>query len=101
MSENKYSLQISLEAYDDLIDIQSYTFQTYGELQMHSYSHELDRALMHIINYPLSGHRRDDIPKGYLAWPVKEHIMIYRIEAEVIFLVRVLHGKMDFRFQFS
>ncbi len=34
------------------------------------------------------------------ALAVREHVMIYRIENKSIYLVRVLHGKMNFTFQF-
>jgi plasmid stabilization system protein ParE len=58
-------------------------------------------AMNHILNNPRTGHKRKDIPKGYLAWPVREHVMIYRIDAPIIYLIRVLYKKMDFRFQFD
>ena len=83
-----------------MVAIQQYTFQEYGETKWQSYGDDLNQALNHILQHPLSGHVRNDIPNGYLAWSVRSHIMIYRIEGEVIYLVRVLHQRMDFRFQF-
>mgnify|MGYP006445559695 CR=1 FL=1 len=56
--------------------------------------------MQHIQQHPLTGHHREDMPSDYVAWAVNEHVMIYRIEGQTIYLVRVLHGKMDFRFQF-
>jgi len=43
---------------------------------------------------------RPDIPDGYQALAVREHVMIYRIENKTIYLVRSLHSKMNFTFQF-
>lgn len=100
MSNPDYDLKLSEEAYDDLINIQNYTFSFYGEDGWIKYGHALDEAMKHIQFHPHSGHHREDIPQSYLAWNINEHIMIYRIEDQVIYLVRVLHGKMDFRFQF-
>jgi len=100
MSEANYVLELSEEAYDDLINIQSYTYTNHGEAKWQSYSHDLDKAMAHILRNPFSGHARDDIPSGYQAWSVNEHVMIYRVENKTVYLVRVLHGKMDFRFQF-
>lgn len=57
--------------------------------------------MIHILNSPFSGHARDDAPSDYQAWNVNEHVMIYRVENKTVYLVRVLHGKMDFRFQFA
>lgn len=96
MSDRSYILEISNEAYDDLIDIQSYTLQEFGERQWEKYNLFLERGLEHILNYPYTGHARTDVSKNYLTWPVEEHIMIYRVEDNVIYLVRVLHRKMNF-----
>jgi toxin ParE1/3/4 len=100
MSDHKYVLKLSLEAYDDLVDIQNYTYQEYGENQWLKYGDDLEQGMNHILNHPFSGHTREDIPKDYLVWPVREHLLIYRIELEVVYLVRILHERMDFRFQF-
>ncbi|AWV99954.1 type II toxin-antitoxin system RelE/ParE family toxin [Arcticibacterium luteifluviistationis] len=101
MSDNIYVLNISQDAYDDLTDIQQYTLETFGENQFHKYESMLNEALFLISSNPRIGHARPDIPKEYLAWPVGEHIFIYRIEDSIIYLVRVLHNRMDFRFQFQ
>lgn len=100
MSNPNYVLKLSEEAYDDLINIQNYTFTRYGEDGWIKYGYDLDEAMQHIESHPDSGHHRKDIPPNYQAWAVKEHVMIYRIEDNIIYLVRVLHSKMDFRFQF-
>jgi len=99
-SSPEYQLELSQEAYDDLISIQNYTYSAHGENQLNKYEALLDKAMQHMLNYPISGHERDDIPNGYLAWNVGEHVMIYRIDEPIIYLVRVLHGRMDFTFQF-
>lgn len=99
-SSRKFKLEISDEAYDDLVHIQNYTYSLHGEDRWAAYGRDLDRALQHILEHPLSGHCRADIPDLYMAWAVNEHIMIYRIEDAIIYLIRVLHKKMDFRFQF-
>lgn len=97
--KNEYVLELSQEAYDDLFNIQNYTYAMHGEQQWREYGELLDSALLHISKHPFSGHGRPDLPTGYLAWNAGEHIMIYRVEREIIYLVRVLHGRMDFTFQ--
>ena len=96
MSRPKYVLEISSEAYDDLVEIQKYTFIQYGELQWKKYEELLEGGLEHIQTFPKSGVSRNDIPDKYLSWPVGEHLMIYRIEGNIVFLIRVLHQKMNF-----
>ena len=91
-----FTLNLSREAYDDLIHIQHYTYAEHGEKQWQAYSKKLDEALRFIQHHPKSGHVRDDLPTAYLAWNVEQHLLIYRIEKNFIFLVRVLHGRMNF-----
>ena len=97
----EYILELSDEAYDDLINIQNYTYGQYGETMWHEYGTDLDKGMAHILEHPFSGHIRNDLPDGYQALVVREHVMIYRMEDKTIYLVRILHGKMNFTFQFS
>jgi len=96
MSDHNFALEISEEAYDDLVNIQSYSLREFGERQWKKYSRLLEQGLEQILQHPFSGHIRKDVPKNYLTLQVEEHVMIYRIEKGTIYLVRVLHKKMNF-----
>ena len=96
----EYVLELSAEAYDDLVNIQNYTFSKYGEGQWQEYGSDLDKGMLQLLKHPFSGHLRPDTPDGYQALAVREHVMIYRIENKTIYLVRILHSKMNFTFQF-
>ena len=100
-SNPEYVLELSDEAYDDLINIQNYTYDQHGESKWYEYGTDLDKGMTQLLEHPFSGHARDDIPRGYQASTVREHVMIYRVEDKTIYLVRILHGKMNFTFQFS
>lgn len=100
-SNHKYVLALSDEAYDDLISVQNYTYAQHGEKKWREYGTDLDKSMDHILGRPFSGHTRDDIPNSYQASTVCEHVMIYRAEDKTIYLVRILHGKMNFTFQFQ
>ncbi len=102
-SDHKYALELSEEAFDDLVNIQNYTFNAHGENQWKIYEGLLDKAMLQILDNPFSGHVRNDIPKAYQAWNVGEHVMIYRVAVaeDTIYIVRVLHGSMDFSFHFG
>lgn len=95
-----YLIKITFEATDDLVNIYNYTYTTYGEEQLISYSSQIDKAISFIKNNPLSGFSRLDIPEGYKSYPVNQHIIIYRIENEIIYIIRMLHRKMNFNYQF-
>ncbi len=100
-SDHKYALELSEEAFDDLVNIQNYTYRVHGENQWKIYEGLLDKAMLQILDNPFSGHVRSDIPKDYQARNVGEHVMIYRVAEDTIYIVRVLHGRMDFSFQFD
>ena len=100
-SDPEYSFVFSAEAHDDLVDIQSYTFSTYGEGQWIKYNILLDQAMKKILQNPLLGHIRDDVPDQYRTWKVESHVLIYRIDSELIYLVRVLHKRMNFTLKFE
>ena len=95
-----YVLELSAEAYDDLLNIQNYTFLHFGEVQWNKYSSLLDEAFSFLSEHPFGGSQREDLPLGYQAWKVGEHIIVYRIEGTIIYIVRVLHGRMNFRYKF-
>ncbi|MGR3177252.1 MAG: type II toxin-antitoxin system RelE/ParE family toxin [Candidatus Anammoxibacter sp.] len=50
---------------------------------------------------PFLGHSRPDIPTEYRAYQAGQHIIIFRIKDTTIYVVRVLHGSMDFIDMFS
>jgi toxin ParE1/3/4 len=96
-----YELILSGEAYDDLVDIQNYTYAEFGEQQWKEYNDVLDKAFRQLMDHPLSGHFRDDVPPQYKALSAGEHVIIYRIEKEIVYVIRVLHQRMDFTFRFQ
>lgn len=98
-SKAKFNLELSYEAYDDLIDIQAYTYSEFGEAQWKKYEGLLNGAFEHLIQSPYSGHRRKDVSEAYLSWNVGEHVMVYRVEEDTIYVVRVLHSRMNFLYK--
>jgi len=95
-----YQLKLSAEAYDDLVNIQNYTFTNFGELGWIRYEKEILLGFETITQHPEVGHHRNDIPQSYRAWIIKEHVILYRIEDHLIYVTRVLHKRMNFRWVF-
>lgn len=96
----EYTIELSEEAYDDLVNIQNYTYTQFGEKQWQKYSALIDKAFAVLQEHTFVGHSRNDIPDGYQAWLVQKHVVIYRVEKTIVYVVRVLHGRMNFRYQF-
>lgn len=97
---DKYKIQISARAEKDFKSIQRYTLKTYGDKQAWFYVGMLSEGLRKLADNPkLYGHSRPDIPQIYRAYKIGEHSLIYRIEADIVYLVAILHGSMDFSSQ--
>lgn len=91
-----YLLDLSREAEDDLRDILQDTYEKWGENQVAIYEAILDKALSSLLANPRIGHQRPDLSSDYLAVRAGHHFMIYRISDKIIYVVRVLHERMDF-----
>ena len=42
------------------------------------------------------GHWRPDIPQTHKAYNAGEHIIVYRVEDQTVYVVAILHSRMDF-----
>lgn len=93
-------IEITDSAIEDLADVFEYTFENFGDAQYQNYKTIIDQNVAQLGKNPFIGHSRKDIPNECLAWKVGHHYFIYRVSSFNIFLLRVLHEKMDFTFQF-
>jgi len=95
-----YVIELSARAQKDFQAIQRYTLKRYGEGQVLKYAGMIKAAFANITENPLLyGHTRFDIPPHYKSYRVGAHDIVYRIEIGVIFVVAILHGRMDFSAQ--
>src|SRR3954468_18931644 len=59
---------------------------------------ELHDAMKKLASSPGIGHRRADVADPrYRFWPVYSYIIAYRIERNVLLVVRVIHGARQVR----
>ncbi len=45
--------------------------------------------------FPLIGQARSDLAEGLRHWPIPPYIILYRVEAERLLIVRIVHGARD------
>jgi len=95
MSFPEYKLELSKEADNDFESILIYTFNSWGKQQLLSYRTELKNALHFIRSNPLLGQRHPELPDGYRYWRGGSHIIVYRLEKDIVFVLRILHGRMN------
>jgi toxin ParE1/3/4 len=55
----------------------------------------IHRALETLGANPEIGPAQDDISPGFRSYVVEQHIIYYRVIADGVTIVRILHGKMD------
>jgi toxin ParE1/3/4 len=92
----EYSLIVAPEAQMDIVGILQYTLETWGRSQADEYQSVIAGEFSAIRANPGIGHSRSDIPERYNAHQAGQHVIIFRVEAETVYVVRVLHGSMDF-----
>ena len=84
------------EAEADLEDIAFYVFLDSGRLEIpdrliQSIAERFDLLAAH----PRAGRARDDLLAGVRSFPVGEYLLLYRIEADGVVILRIVRGSRD------
>lgn len=79
----------------DLIGIWEYSFAEWDAEQADKYLDELDRGIGFLVDNPELGASRDAVRKGYRVLFINSHAIYYTITPSTVFIVRVLHERMD------
>jgi toxin ParE1/3/4 len=88
-------LKLAPKARQDFIDILRYTGETWGPTQLLTYRDKINDALQAISQNPQLGHGRSDLPAPHLAYLVGSHVIVYRVGADGLGVVRILHQRMS------
>jgi toxin ParE1/3/4 len=90
------TVHISPKAQADLDDIWSYTVRKWNAAQAESYLRQIAEAFEVIAAEPRRGRDCEDIRPGYRKYLVGSHVIFFRVTANYVDVVRVLHAHMDF-----
>lgn len=93
MSSPKRRLELSQRARDDFRDLLAYTLTTWGESQLATYRASIDDALQVILHNPSAG--RPSVKPTLKVLAVGHHRIFYRTINDTIYIVRILHERMD------
>ncbi|SOE91916.1 toxin ParE1/3/4 [Burkholderia sp. D7] len=93
MQHPEYQLELAAEAEHDFEDILFYTLLTWGQRQMQDYSELLDHALATIQANPNIGRTHSHV--AYQCFEAGQHLIFYRVKETTVFVVRILHSRMD------
>lgn len=76
-------------------DIYRDTLREWGERQADKYIDGLEGCLQLLADSPGLGRKCDDIKAGYQRFEYERHIIFYRTRKSDIFIVHILHDRMD------
>lgn len=91
----KRRLLVSKAAEADLLEIWSYTAESFSVLQADRYLERLASGLRACATSPNRGRRRDDLRPGYRSVLIRRHVAFYTLTTDTVLVQRVLHGSMD------
>ncbi len=86
---------ISEEALQDIRKIWSYTVETWSEEQAERYFNLIIDEIEYLCTAPEDGKSMEHIKPGYRCSKVKLHLIFYKIEGDILKVIRILHQMMD------
>ena len=91
-------LNVSAGALRDLQSIYRQGVQLFGEAQALKYQRGLHDALAFLCEFPLASRVRPELGgRGYRSHRFNAHVIVYRISESDLYVVRVRHGREDWK----
>jgi toxin ParE1/3/4 len=78
-------------ARSDLSEIWDYIADD-NETRADAFVDIIDQKFQALASYPNMGRSRDELEEGLRSFPVGRHVIFYRVIAEGVEIIRVLHG---------
>jgi toxin ParE1/3/4 len=95
MSGHNLRLVLASHADADFDEIYLFTGERWGIEQAEEYAAALQDAFQTITRHPEIGQRRNDFGRGIRCRVVKEHAVWYRIEGDVVRVLRITHARVN------
>jgi len=90
-----YQLAIAPAAKNDLKDIYQYGLRQWGRAQSESYLSSIKNQFWSLTQQPFMGTERHELLPDTRSLPVESHTLFYRVTANSVEIIRVLHGRQD------
>jgi toxin ParE1/3/4 len=87
--------RLTEQAEADVIGIYRYTAENFGLVQADAYHDRLDQTFHLLAAQPNIARERTELEPSVRVHPCGAHIIIYRIEADHLSIIRVRHGSED------
>ena len=90
-----HQLVIAPAAQNDLKDIYQYGLRQWGQAHCESYLTKVKDQIWLLTQQPLMGTERPELLPDTRSLPVESHTLFYRVTANRVEIIRVLHGRQD------
>lgn len=90
-----YDFILSPLARRDVANITSHTYIKYGNAQVEKYTALLYSHIQKVADGLIEGRARSGLPQEYLTINAEKHVIIYKIDGDLVRIARILHQKMD------
>ena len=91
----RHQLAIAPAARNDLKDIYQYGLRQWGQSQSESYLSTIKKRFWLLTQQPLMGTERPELMPDTRSLPIESHTLFYRVTANRVEIIRVLHGRQD------
>lgn len=96
-----FKLIIAPAAKNDLEDIYQYGLRQWGQAQSDNYLSVIKNQLWLLTEQPFIGVERAEISSDIRSLAIQSHRLFYRLKANQIEIIRILHGRQDSLRQFK
>jgi toxin ParE1/3/4 len=90
-----HQLVIAPAAKNDLKEIYQYGLRKWGQAQSESYLSTIKKQFWLLTQQPLMGTERPELLPDTRSLPIESHALFYRVTANRVEVIRVLHGRQD------
>jgi len=90
-----HQLVIAPAAKNDLKEIYQYGLRQWGQSQSESYLSTIKKQFWLLTQQPLMGTERPELLPDTRSLPIESHTLFYRVTANRVEIIRVLHGRQD------
>jgi len=95
MSAPRLPVALAHEARADLHSIALYGLLSWSDEEVERYHARIADALDSLARFPQLGRREDDLPGEVRSIGVGQHRVLYRVDADAIRVLRLLHERME------
>ena len=82
-------------AKQDLASIEEYTREKWGNYQADTCLAQIENRILGLLQTPYPGTVRSDVSDGYRCLPEGKHLVFYRVDNDIVYILGVPHASMD------